>query len=170
MDDLMAERDEAGGPDPERRALLTGLTAACLAPLVPPAFAQAASGQDNFLAVSKVLTGRPSLDLDQATRLYGALAADDPAFETEVRSLLAWMDDRRIDAAQLQRTLDAEGSALAALPRKIVGGWYTGIVGEGARARCVTFETSLMHQVVADRLGPPSYCYGGHGAWAEAPV
>jgi hypothetical protein len=28
----------------------------------------------------------------------------------------------------------------------------------------------LMHQVVADRLSPPSYCYGSHGSWAQAPV
>jgi hypothetical protein len=46
------------------------------------------------------------------------------------------------------------------LPRRIVTAWYTGVVGEGARARCITFETSLMHQIVADRLNPPSYCHG----------
>jgi hypothetical protein len=84
--------------------------------------------------------------------------------------LHVWIADRKIDAGQLQRALDAEGSALAVLPRKIMTAWYIGIVGEGGCARCVTFETSLMHVAVADRLNLPSYCYRPHGSWAEAPI
>jgi hypothetical protein len=158
-----------GEPDPQRRALLTGLAAAYLSWVVAPAHAQTAAAQDAFLAFSKYLTGRPSLDPGQAERLQEAFA-DAPQFATELPALLAWIEERAIKAGQLQRALDAEGSALAALPRRIVTAWYTGVVGEGARARCITFETSLMHQIVADRLNPASYCYGGYGSWVDIPA
>lgn len=158
--------------DIERRVLLTGLAAAFLPALMPQAVAQAADvpGGDAFLDISKVLTGRASLDAEQAARLREALVADDPRFEGEIRALLALVNDRSIDAADLQRTLDAEDSALASLPRRIMTAWYTGVVGEGASARCVTFESSLMHQLVADRLNPPSYRHGGHGSWTDTPA
>ena len=77
---------------------------------------------------------------------------------------------RKIEPSELQPTLDAEQSPLSALPRKIVTAWYTGIVGEGERARCIMFETSLMYVVVADRLNPPSYCSGPYGTWVDKPA
>jgi hypothetical protein len=69
----------------------------------------------------------------------------------------------------LQHVLDNEHSALAALPRKIVTAWYLGVVGDGEKARCITFETSMMNEIVSDKLKPPSYGYGGYGSWAERP-
>jgi len=152
--------------------LLIGISAAYLSSFVPPAIAQPVSdpGPEVFLNVSQFLTGRSSLDARQSARFYEALAADIPAFEAGVRALLALIADRRIDAAHLQQVLDAENSLLALLPRKIVTAWYTGIVGDGGAARCITFETSLMYQVVVDGLKPPSYCYGAYGSWMEAPV
>jgi hypothetical protein len=160
------------GPDPDRRTLLTGLTAAYLVSYVPSAMAQPADAapREAFMAVSRILTGRASLDADQAGRLYEALAADAPGFPADVQALRSFMDERKIDPAQLQSTLDAEQSPLTAVPRTIVKAWYTGIVGEAERARCVTFETSLMHVAVADRLNPPSYCYGSYGSWMDQPA
>ena len=157
-------------PDPHRRALLAGLAAAYLSWTAAPADAQAASAQDAFLALSRFLTGRPSLDPGQAARLYEAFVAAAPRFGDELRALLVWIEARGIEADRLQPALDGEGSALASLPRRIMTAWYTGVVGEGAGARCVTFETSLMHQAVGDRLNPPSYCYGPHASWSEAPA
>jgi Membrane bound FAD containing D-sorbitol dehydrogenase len=175
----LAQRDErtvAVGqdykPDLQRRTLLTGIAAAYLSSFVPPAIAQPVShtGPAIFLNISTFLTGRSSLDVEQSARLYEALAADISEFEAGVRSLLALVADRQIDAAHLQQILDTENSPLASLPRKIVTAWYMGVVGEGGATRCVTFETSLMYQVVADRLKPPSYCHGAYSSWMEAPV
>ena len=122
------------------------------------------------MAVSRVLTGRPTLDSDQAARLYEALVADAPGFPADIQALRSFIDERKIDPALLQQALDAEQSLLAAVPRAIVKAWYTGIVGEAGGARCVTFETSLMHVAVADRLNPPSYCYGSYGSWMDQPA
>jgi Membrane bound FAD containing D-sorbitol dehydrogenase len=158
-------------PDLERRALVTGLTAALLSTLVLPAAAQGTAdvARSAFLELSRILTGRSALDPTQAVRLYDALSANSPRFQSEVHALLALIKTRSVDPSQLQHTLDTEKSALVALPRAILSAWYTGVVGEGERARCVAFETSLMYVVLADRLTPPSYCHGGPASWIEKP-
>jgi hypothetical protein len=160
-----------GELDRERRQLLTGLAAACVSALVAPAAAQVGAhpGEDAFFAASKFLTGRASLDPTQGGRLFDALSANAPRFEAEVRALLAYIEDQKIEPEQLQHALDAASSPLSALPRQIMTAWYSGIVGQGGSARCVTFETSLMYQAVADRLKPPSYCYGPPGSWSRKP-
>ena len=160
-----------GAHNPERRAVLAGLLAASAASVIPPALAAPITdaAHNAFLAASKILTGRSSLDPDQVSRLYDALLADDSQFAAGVQSLVTLIDQRKVDPMQLQHVLDSDHSALAALPRKIVTAWYTGIVGDGEKARCITFETALMNVIVSDKLKPPSYCYGGYGSWAEKP-
>ena len=169
-----AERPQgtADSPDPVRRALLTSLLAASAASVIPPAFAAppADAAQSAFLSASQTLTGQSSLDPEEASRLYNALIADDPRFADGVQALAKILDQRNIDLLQLQHVLDSENSPVAALPRKIVTAWYTGIVGEGEKARCITYETALMNVVVADKLQPPSYCYGAPGSWVEKPA
>jgi hypothetical protein len=165
---------------PDRRRLLAGMLTAYTASLIPWAVAQpvTSSGQGAFIAVSAILLGRTSLDEASATRLYDALAADDPGFPAAVQALLTFINDGQIDPAQLQATLDQRQTALAPplapalapLPRKIVTAWYLGVVGEGEQARCLAYETSLMTMVVGDRLRPPTYAYGSYGSWTSKPA
>lgn len=163
-------QEAANALEPGRRAVLGSLLAASAASLIPPAFAVVPDvAQAAFLEASKFLTGRSSLDPAQATRLYDALAIDDPQFATSVRTLVSVVDERKIDPLRLQQVLDSEQSPLAALPRRIVTAWYVGVVGDGEKARCIAFETNLMNQIVSDKLKPPSYCHGGYGSWTEKP-
>lgn len=167
-DDLRSEAAE--NHRTARRVLVTGIVGSCLSQLVPAVHAQASGdGPAAFLAVSRILTGRGVLDEQHASSLYRALAADASAFEVDVRALLGLITERNLPVDRLQRTLDRESSRLASLPRRIVTAWYTGIVGEDERARCVTFETSLMHVAVSDRLTPPSFCHSQYGSWASKP-
>jgi hypothetical protein len=162
----------ADSHDPARRALLATLLAAYAASFIPSTFAAPAgeAGREAFLAASKLLTGRPSLDSNDASRLYDALAADDPQFPAKAQALLALIEHGKIDLLLLQQMLDGESSALAAVPREIVTAWYTGVVGDGENARCITFETNLLNVIVDDHLKPPSYCYGVYGSWAQKPM
>ena len=162
----------AYSPDPVRRALLTSLLAASAASVIPSAFAAPTgdAAQNAFISASQILTGQSSLDPEQASLLYNALIADDTQFVSGVQALAKILGQPNIDLLQLQHVLDNENSPVAALPRKIVTAWYTGIVGEGEKARCITYETALMNVVVADKLQPPSYCYGAPGSWAEKPA
>ena len=169
-----AERPQgtADSPDPVRRALLTSLLATSAVSIIPPAFAAptADAAQNAFLSASQILTGHSSLDPDQASLLYNALIADDAQFAEGVQALAKILDQGNIDLLQLQHVLDSENAPVAALPRKIVTAWYTGIVGEGEKARCITYETALMNVIVADKLQPPSYCFGAPGSWVEKPA
>lgn len=163
-------------PSWHRRTLLAAVLASYVASFVPWASAQsqptgsAAAAPDSFLKVSTLLTGQASLDSTLAARLYSALTADDSGFAEQHQQLLAYIDEHKADPMQLQKMLDAEKSALAPVPRRIVTAWYTGIVGEGERARCIAFETNLLNVITADKLKPPSYSYGVYGSWATKPV
>jgi hypothetical protein len=157
---------------PGRRALLASLLSAYASSLVPWALAQpvADGARGAFVALSALLAGRQALDPVLARRLYDALAADDPGFPDAVQALLALINQRAIDPLQLQQVLDTEHSTLAPLPRKIVTGWFLGIVGNGDTARCLAFETALNAAIVADVLSPPSYAYGPYASWARKPT
>jgi len=164
--------EQAASPDPARRALLAGLLSAYTASLIPWALAQPVTDaeQGAFLALSAILAGRQSLDGAQAKRLYDALKAEDPGFPAATQALLALVNQRQIDPMQLQKILDDEQSALATLPRIIVTAWYMGVVGQGAHARCLAFESALNAETVADVLKPPTYAYGPYGSWTRKPT
>jgi hypothetical protein len=161
-------------PDFRRRLVLSALLAAAGTRLIPFVAAQPApalsAAPDSFIQISTVLTGQTSLDGALAARLYQALAADDAGFGDQHQKLLAYLHAHSADPAQLQQSLDAEKSSLATVPRRIVSAWYTGIVGDGERARCVAFEANLLNVLTADKLRPPSYSYGVYGSWAAKPV
>lgn len=159
-------------PNGTRRTVLGALLSASTAALIPWALAEpvADAGSGAFLALSAIIAGRQSLDGVQAKRLYSALCADDAGFAAAAQALLALVNERKLDASSLQRTLDDGKSPLAAMPRKIATAWFAGIVGSGARARCLAYETALNAQIVADVLKPPSYAYGAYGSWTRQPL
>jgi len=120
--------------------------------------------------VSQALCGRGHLEPGLANRLYQALVADHADFATELDKLASFLHQPGQTVDQLQATLDQSKASYAALPRRIVTAWYTGIVGEGEKAHCVAYEEALMNVTVADQLRPPSYAYGNYGSWASQPA
>lgn len=163
---------DVAAPNFSRRTLLAALLSASTAALIPWALAApvADAGSGAFLALSALIAGRQSLDARQAQRLYAALTADDAQFGASAQALLTLINERHLDLALLQKTLDDEQSPLAALPRKVANAWFLGIVGSGAKARCLAFETALNNVMVADVLQPPSYAYGAYGSWTAKPL
>jgi hypothetical protein len=155
-----------------RRMMLAGFVAAWSASLIPWALAQPASdaGHAGFLAMSAIIVGKQTLDPVLAQRLYAALVADDPEFPQQARSLLAFVEAGKVDPAALQKTLDDQKSSLAKFPARIASAWFLGIVGDGARARCLAYEKALNAVIVSDVLKPPTYAYGAYGSWAAKPL
>lgn len=166
-------------PNPLRRLIVGGVVASLtLVPavtLMRPVFAAgASSGADAattraFADVSRYLIGERSLDPTQTSRLLQALLDDDAGFGAACQQLAAYLTANKPDPLHLQADLDAAKASYASLPRRIVTAWYVGVVGDGERARAITYTTSLMNRVVEDRLCPPSYAYGGYGAWRVDP-
>jgi Membrane bound FAD containing D-sorbitol dehydrogenase len=129
-----------------------------------------AAADDQFLSLSNLITGRATLDAAQAKRLHAGLVATTPTFAAQLSALAAFVASNKPAAHDLQASLDAAKAPFAKLPGVIATAWYVGVVGSGADARCVTFESSLMNVVVADRLKPPSYAYGPYGSWGRNPL
>ena len=145
--------------------------------LSPTAFASAIASdagsspaRQAFLQASLFLTGHAQLPPAQVERMYLALAASDPAFVDQIQALQGFIAERKLTAAALQAALDAEKAPFAAVPRRIMLTWYTGIVGSGAKAKCVAYEDALMNVAVSDQLRPPSYAYGAYGTWSAQPI
>jgi hypothetical protein len=141
--------------------------ASASAPAPAPA---SAAANDAFLSVSSLITGHATLDAAQAKRLLDGLVATTPSFAEQLSALAAFVASNKPAAQDLQTSLDAAKAPFAKLPGVIATAWYVGVVGSGAAARCVTYESSLMNVVVGDRLKPPSYAYGPYGSWGRNPV
>jgi len=166
-------------PDATRRLLLAGILSGYVCSFVslpsalaeaPTAAATASKASENFLTLSRLLTGHAQLEPQQADRLYAAFLAIEPGFEAQLKLLADFMAAGKLEAGALQAALDAQKTAFAKLPARIMTAWYVGVVGSGKAARCVTYETSLMNVAVADRLKPPSYAYGPYGSWGRNPL
>jgi hypothetical protein len=166
-------------PSPGRRLLLTSILASYASSFMPWPMAQAqsaasapvpAAANDAFLSLSSLITGRATLDAAQAKRLLDGLVATTPSFAEQLSALAAFVVSNKPAAHDLQASLDAAKAPFAKLPGVIATAWYVGVVGAGADARCVTYESSLMNVVVGDRLKPPSYAYGPYGSWGRNPL
>jgi len=160
-----------------RRVLLTSILAAYVSAFIPWRGVQAQTAMPApvaasaaFLTVSQLLTGRASVEGEQANRLYAAFVALSPSFDQDLNALAQFIAQQKPAAHDLQAALDAAHVPYADLPRKLASAWYIGVVGTGKAARCETYETSLMYVVVADRVKPPSYAYGPYGSWGRNPL
>jgi hypothetical protein len=147
---------------------LTAYTAS----LIPFALAEPIESKEQgaFVALSAIIAGRQSLDKVLANNLYQALLDEDAGFAQAAKDLLALINERHLDPMQLQKTLDDEKSPLASVPRKVAMAWFMGVVGSGAKARCLAYEHALNAVIVADVLKPPTYAYGPYGSWARKPI
>ena len=141
--------------------------------LPSPSWAQGsnwAQGQNDFSAVSQVLTGRASLDPALRDALLARFMAQDEQFPAKLRALRQLTDRFGHDPEAFGAQLKNDGADLAALRGQILQGWYLGVVGEGEKAVCVTYTGALANAAVADVLRPPSYAYGEYGSWKSQPA
>lgn len=159
-----------------RRGVLAGLLSCCAIAYLPirKALASSSGSTDtavsDFLDVSRYLTGHAQLDTVTVQNLYSAMKSVESNFDEQIKKLAAFIAASKANPAQLQGLLDAQAADLANLPKSILTAWYVGVVGKGAAARCVSFESNLMYLAVADHLKPPSYSYGPYGSWSRKPA
>ena len=128
---------------------------------------QTAAGLAAFTELSTYLTGHAKLDSVMAQTLYTALLEDNPQFAMQVASVNDFLVKTPTPATQLQAVLETAHPELATLPRRIMTGWYLGIVGTGGKARAMAYEEALMYPPVADVVVLPTYARGVPGYWAQ---
>jgi len=125
---------------------------------------------DDFIQISRLITGRGTLPASQASRLFNAMMQDDAQLSSKVQALLRLIEERKLGIERLQQSLDEDGNALSEVPQKIATAWFLGVVGEAETARCLEYERALNAVIVADVLMPPTYAYGPYGSWARKPT
>lgn len=128
------------------------------------ASAQASAPDDDlverFMSLSAKLIPQYNLDPAIGRRLLDAL---NQHFEDTPESL-AYLA-QVIDQPQSQWD-DAQRNAA----KRVLYGWYTGIVGEGEKAVVVIYEDALQFRCVENELIVRSYCPNKPGFWAEKPT
>ncbi|MEM7023376.1 MAG: sugar dehydrogenase complex small subunit [Pseudomonadota bacterium] len=143
------------GPRGSRRSVLLSGAAAAVLLGAGAGSSTAATGFERFMALSRRLTGRASLDPLVGRQFYGALVGSQKS-------------------AALPTLLDADGTepigpAGTELERRIVEQWYTGVYQGGGALRRATYQGALMWPAM-DLPAAPGVCQGELGFWSLPPA
>ena len=125
--------------------------AACA--LLAASQARAAVGLDQFMALSRQLTGRNDLD---------------PALGEVYLDAVVELASR---AAVLQRLVDQgddDSLDMRSVKQQILRQWYTGVVQTSDGPHVVTFEQALMWNAMG--MQPVGMCRGPVGYWSDPPA
>jgi len=119
-------------------------------PVIPP---------DRFLALSRFLTGRQTLDPGLARRYQAALHRHDAGFTGKFVALERDLNDSH--AADMDGFLSGTVSAPSReTARTIVSAWYLGVVGREEKAELIAFDDALMYDSTRSILAVPTYGLG----------
>lgn len=160
-------------PSISRRRLLQGmaalsLSAACVS-LFPAAMARAADGSDSqFTRVSSFLVSRPASPI-LGRRYLDALSRHYPDFPQRFALLSDYLAQHTFaHVDDFLQAVDAD-DPLRHTAALIIGGWYTGVVGEDAGIELIAYADAMMYLPTKGILVVPTYG-GGPDSWGNKPV
>ena len=122
--------------------------------------ADPAIGLDAFRDLSVALTGFAPPDVSLAESFRDAFAAE-AADLGRLHDIVRHQPPEAWDAA-------IAAAGLGPLAEALVTAWYTGMVGEGANRRVVSYLDAFVWYAVG-YTKPPSQCDWDFGAWADPP-
>jgi len=126
--------------------------------------------QDDFYALSALLTANSTLNPHTSARSYAALSAHVIEFEKESADLWQFAQAHQIKDVEALVAAVASHVALSKVLHQIVSVWYLGVVGEGAEGKVIAFEQALMFDPVRDAVVVPTYCRAAPGYWVTQPA
>lgn len=141
-------------------------------PAVPPASANTQQ-QNNFMALSALLTAAPKLNPRTGARIYSALTAQAIEFEKQAAALWQYSQEHKIQDVDSLASAVGSDSALSLVLHRIISAWYLGVVGDGGvtgGAKVIAFEQALMFDQVRDAVVVPTYCRAAPGYWVTQPA
>lgn len=146
----------------DRRELLIGVTALAAAFGLPGAGLAQIPGISaiEFAALSSAVAGYPPADPNLAAEFLAAFP-DQAAQLVQLHDIIIGTDE-----SEWQSAIAAAG--LTPLAEAISTAWYTGMVGEGAGERVVTYLDAFAWYAVA-YTKPPTRCDISFGAWSAPP-
>lgn len=127
-------------------------------------------GDDEFLQLSKLLTGRADLNAETSRRLNAALTAAHQDFPAQVSACASFARAHGFATVEpLAAVLDVQNPQLAAVLHIIVSAWYVGVAGDGPQAKVIAWREALMFDAVGAVLPTPSYCRAAPDYWTAKP-
>lgn len=146
----------------DRRELLIGVTALAAAFGLPGAGLAQTAGITaiEFASLSSAIAGFPPADPNLAAEFLAAFP-DQAAQLLQLHEIVTTTDESECQSA-------IAAANLTPLAEAISTAWYTGMVGEGAAERVVTYLDAFAWYAVA-YTKPPTRCDISFGAWSAPP-
>ncbi|MBV1837202.1 sorbitol dehydrogenase family protein [Acetobacter estunensis] len=121
---------------------------------------------DHFMALSRRLTDRPTLDARIGAALLDELLKVDAKRPQQLRKLHALMEKTRPKSGSaFAREAEKADPAFRDVIREILAGWYRGV----ANGRVVVYRSALMFDITKDAIFPKTYAAGGPFYWTSKP-
>ena len=123
---------------------------------------------NQFLKVSRLLTGHQTLDTTLGQRLWEALHQHSAQFSDQYAALSQWIDEHKpADVEALDQQL--QGQPQHEVMMSIIRGWYLGVVDNSHHAQVLSYQNALMYQVPRDGMVIPTYAHNGPDYWTAEP-
>lgn len=157
----------------KRRRMLIGLASVLpVAELLRSSQVLAAPDDDDFLRVSRTITGTDALSPGVAQRIHDLLSTRDDKFASKLSDLAQAMQTNDGNRAQaLAKLSDAQVKFALSIAKP----WYLGYVGTPSNfvmkddAAFATFLEAQSYQKIIDFVPRPTYPGGSAGWWDVAP-
>lgn len=123
---------------------------------------------NDFIRLSRLLTGHNSLDVQLGGRLYDALSKQNAQFPDWVKQLSAYVQQNNIPDVE---TLDVKlkQQPLHDPMMSIIKAWYSGVIEPGYHATVYGYQQALMYQIPRDGMVIPTYAHNGPDYWVANP-
>lgn len=142
----------------------SGVAGAADAPSAPAQGADPVAAQ--FMAVSRLLTDRPTLDLRIGNALYAGIVQSDAGRQAQISKLHDLMSTQQFPSATaFAAAAEKADPALKDVIHDILTGWYRGV----ADGKVVVYRSALMFDITKDAVYPKTYATGGPFYWTTQP-
>ncbi|MBT0727148.1 dehydrogenase [Rosenbergiella australiborealis] len=123
---------------------------------------------NQFLKISRLLTGHQNLDTTLGQRLWQALNQHSASFSAQYTALSQWISEHQpTDVEALDQQL--QGQPLHDVMMSIIRGWYLGVVDNSPHTQVLSYQNALMYQVPRDGMVIPTYAHNGPDYWTAEP-
>ncbi|GAN68450.1 sorbitol dehydrogenase family protein [Acetobacter orleanensis] len=132
--------------------------------------AASAAGTDpvaaQFMAVSRLLTDRPMLDLRIGNALYAGIVQGNAGRQAQISKLHDLMSKEQLStAAAFAAAAEKADPTLKDAIHDILTGWYRGVADD----KVVVYRSALMFDITKDAIYPKTYATGGPFYWTTQP-
>ncbi|WP_061491858.1 sorbitol dehydrogenase family protein [Acetobacter malorum] len=119
-----------------------------------------------FMAVSRLLTDRPTLDLCIGNAIYAGIVHSSADRQAQISKLHDLMGSGQFtDATAFAAAAEKADPALKDVIHDILTGWYRGV----ADGKVVVYRSALMFDITKDAIYPKTYAAGGPFYWTTQP-